>query len=274
MLAQKLRSSTGISELSETQSLQAVKSMLQVSLQEIAWSRSFLPKSMFVEKKMAGFADVKIHQLHSSETEDAKMFESWMQNISDLLKANRLSSVIFGVHDDISKPDEFSEMFHFHIEDSTSFSKIQTIALCQGSSSTKICTSSSKEEVRSSATSMIRSLETLLGTLPAPSSTQRFMSIKLIARDGNLSSQDFSKESGFCCGIDSFICLPFMKHCQCFLLATFAQFFVWTARMQHLCFKNIFSSQGQKPSAVTPLCHLGIFRALLALLLLLTKWSP
>ena len=38
MLAQKLRSSTETSQLNETQSLQAVKSMLQVSLQEIAWS--------------------------------------------------------------------------------------------------------------------------------------------------------------------------------------------------------------------------------------------
>jgi|LauGreDrversion4_2_1035121.scaffolds.fasta_scaffold610041_1 hypothetical protein len=201
MLAQKLRSSAAISELSETQSLQAVKSMLQVSLQEIAWSRSFLPKSMFIEKKMAGFADVKIHQLHSSDSEDAKMFESWMQNISDLLKANRLASVIFGVHDDVNKPNDFSEMFHFHIENTRSFSKIQTIAVCRGSSSTKLCSSESKEDVRSSATSMIRSLETLLGTLPAPSpSSQRFMSIKLIARDGSLGSQDFSKESGFSCG--------------------------------------------------------------------------
>jgi hypothetical protein len=214
MLAQKLRSSTGILELSETQSLQAVKSMLQVSLQEIAWSRSFLPKSMFIEKKMAGFADVKIHQLHSSDSEDAKMFESWMQNISDLLKANRLSSVIFGVHDDVNKPDEFSEMFHFHIEDTKSFSKIQTIALSQGSSSTKLCSSSSKEDVRSSATSMIRSLETLLGTLPAPSSTQRFMSIKLIARDGNLCSQDFSKESGFCCGKQFIFLFAFFHACN------------------------------------------------------------
>jgi hypothetical protein len=201
MLAQKLRSSTDISEMSETQSLQAVKSMLQVSLQEIAWSRSFLPKSMFIEKKMAGFADVKIHQLHSSDTKDAKMFESWMQNISDLLKTNRLSSVIFGVHDDADKPDDFSEMYHFHIEDTRNFSKIQTIASCRGLSSTKVCWSSSKEDVRSSATSIIRSLETLLGTLPAPSSTQKFMSIKLIARDANLSSQDFSVESGFSCGM-------------------------------------------------------------------------
>ena len=135
MLAQKLRSSAAISELSETQSLQAVKSMLQVSLQEIAWSRSFLPKSMFIEKKMAGFADVKIHQLHSSDSEDAKMFESWMQSISDLLKANRLASVIFGVHDDANKPDDFSEMFHFHIEDTKSFSKIQTISLPLNSTS-------------------------------------------------------------------------------------------------------------------------------------------
>ena len=200
MLAQKLRSTTETSELSETQSLQAVKSMLQVSLQEIAWSRSFLPKSMFTEKKMAGFADVKIHPLSSSDSDDAKMFESWMQNISDLLKTNRLSSVIFGVHDDVDKPDEFSEMFHFHIEETGSFSTIQTIALCRGSNSTKICSSSSKEDVRSSATSMIRSLETLLGTMPTPSSTQKFMSIKLIARDGTLSSRDFSKESGFSCG--------------------------------------------------------------------------
>ena len=201
MLAQKLRSSTEISEMSETQSLQTVKSMLQVSLQEIAWSRSFLPKSMFFEKKMAGFADVKIHQLHSSDTKGAKMFESRMQNISDLLKTNRLSSVIFGVHDDADKPDDFCEMFHFHIEDTRNFSNIQTIATCRGLSSTKVCWSSSKEDVRSSATSMIRSLETLLGTLPAPSSTQKFMSIKLIARDGNLSSQDFSAESGFSCGM-------------------------------------------------------------------------
>jgi hypothetical protein len=201
MLAQKFRTSSEISELSEIQSLQAVKSMLQVSLQEIAWSRSFLPKSMFIEKKMAGFADVKIHQLHSSDTKPAKMFESWMQNISDLLKSNRLSSVIFGVHDDINKPDEFSEMFHFHIEDTGSFSKVQTIASCRGSSSTKLCSSTSKEDVRSSATSMIRSLETLLGTLPAPSTADKFMSIKLIARDGSLCSQDFSEESGFNCGI-------------------------------------------------------------------------
>ena len=203
MLAQKLKSTNETSELSETQSLQAVKSMLQVSLQEIAWSRSFLPKSMFTEKKMAGFADVKIHQLSSSDSDDAKMFESWMQNISDLLKTNRLSSVIFGVHDDINKPDEFSEMFHFHIEETGSFSTIQTIALCRGSNSTKVCSSSSKEDVRSSATSMIRSLETLLGTLPTPSSTQKFMSIKLIARDGSLSSRDFSMESGFSCGTNS-----------------------------------------------------------------------
>jgi hypothetical protein len=201
MLAQKFRTSSEISELNETQSLQAVKSMLQVSLQEIAWSRSFLPKSMFIEKKMAGFADVKIHQLHSSDSKPAKMFETWMQNISDLLKSNRLSSIIFGVHDDVNKPDEFSEMFHFHIEDTGSFSKIQTIALSRGSSSTKLCSSGSKEDVRSSATSMIRSLETLLGTLPAPSSTDKFMSIKLIARDGSLSSQDFSEESGFSCGM-------------------------------------------------------------------------
>ena len=201
MLAQKFRTSSEISELSEIQSLQAVKSMLQVSLQEIAWSRSFLPKSMFIEKKMAGFADVKIHQLHSSDTKPAKMFESWMQNISDLLKSNRLSSVIFGVHDDINKPDEFSEMFHFHIEDTGSFSKIQTIALCRGSSSTKLCSSTSKEDVRSSATSMIRSLETLLGTLPAPSTADKFMAIKLIARDGSLCFQDFSEESGFNCGM-------------------------------------------------------------------------
>ena len=200
MLAQKLRSTTETSELSETQSLQAVNCMLQVSLQEIAWSRSFLPKSMFTEKQMAGVADVKIHQLSSSDSDDAKMFESWLQNISDLLKTNRLSSVIFGVHDDVDKPDEFSEMFHFHIEETGSFSTIQTIALCRGSNSTKICSSSSKEDVRSSATSMIRSLETLLGTMPTPSSTQKFMSIKLIARDGKLSSRDFSKESGFSCG--------------------------------------------------------------------------
>jgi hypothetical protein len=201
MLAQKLRSSTEISGLSETQSLQAVKSMLQVSLQEIAWSRSFLPKSMFIEKKMAGFADVKIHQLHSNDTKDAKMFESWMQDISDLLKTNRLSSVIFGCHDDADKPNDFSEMFEFHIENTSNFSKIQKVALCQGSSSTKICTSVSKEEVRSSATSMIRSLETLLGTLPSPSSAQKFMSLQLITREQNLSSQDFSAESGFSCGM-------------------------------------------------------------------------
>ena len=203
MLAQKLRSSTETSELSETQSLQAVKSMLQVSIQEIAWSRSSLPKSMFIEQIMAAFAAVKIHELSSSASDAAKMFELWMQNISDLLKTNRLSSVIFGVHDDINKPDEFSEMFHFHIEETGSFSTIQTIALCRGSNSTKVCSSSSKEDVRSSATSMIRSLETLLGTLPTPSSTQKFMSIKLIARDGSLSSRDFSMESGFSCGTNS-----------------------------------------------------------------------
>ena len=200
MLAQKLRSASETSDFSETQSLQAVKSVLQVSLQEIAWSRSFLPKSMFTEKKMAGFADGKNHQLSSSDSVDAKMFESWMQNISDLLKTNRLSSVIFGVHDDVDKPDEFSEMFHFHIEETGSFSTIQTIALCRGSHSTKICSSSSKEDVSSSATSMIHSLETLLGTMPPPSSTQKFMSIKLIARDGKLSFRDFSKEPGFSCG--------------------------------------------------------------------------
>jgi hypothetical protein len=215
MLAQKLRS-TETSGLSETQSLQAVKSMLQVSLQEIAWSRSFLPKSMFIEKKMAGFADVKIHQLHSSDTKDAKMFESWMQNISDLLKNNRLSSVIFGSHDDADKPDNFSEMFEFHIEDTSNFSKIQKISVCRGSSSTKICSSASKEDIRSSATSMIRSLETLLGTLPSPSSTQKFMSIKLIARDQtNLSSQDFSAESGFSCGMQITTFHRFLTFSQC-----------------------------------------------------------
>ena len=218
MLAQKLRSSTETSQLNETQSLQAVKSMLQVSLQEIAWSRSFVPKSMFTEKKMAGFADVKIHQLHSSDTKDAKMFESWMENISNLLKTNRLSSVIFGVHDDANKPDDLSEMFHFHIEDTCNFSKIQSIALCRGSSSTKICSSASKEDVRSSATSIIRSLETMLATLPAPSSTQKFMSIKLIARDRVLSSQDFSEESGFSCGMQITLlslCDFFNLQCSC-----------------------------------------------------------
>jgi hypothetical protein len=201
MLAQKFKSSSETTELSETQSLQAVKSMLQVSLQEIAWSRSFLPKSMFIEKKMAGFADVKIHQLHSSDSKDAKMFESWMHNISDLLRSNRLSSIIFGVHDDANDPDDFSEMFHFHIEDIGNFPSIESVSSCRGFSSSIKCLSASKEDVRNSATSMIRSLETLLGTLPAPSSAQKFMSIKLIARDGSFSAQDFSQDSGFSCSM-------------------------------------------------------------------------
>jgi len=201
MLAQKFRTSSEISELSEIQSLQAVKSMLQVSLQEIAWSRSFLPKSMFIETEMAGVADVKMHQLRCSDTKPAKMLESWLQNISHLLNSNRLSSVIFGVHDDINKPYQFFEMFQFHIKDTGSVSKVQTIALCRGASSTKLCSSTSKEDVSSSATAMIRSLETLLGTLPAPSTADKFMAIKLIARDGSLCFQDFSEESGFNCGM-------------------------------------------------------------------------
>ena len=191
----------GVAEDNDIQRLHAVTSMLQVSLQEIAWSRSFLPKSMFTETEMAGFADVKMHQLRSSDTKPAKMLESWMQNISDLLKSNRLSSVIFGVHDDINKPYQFFEMFQFHIEDTGSFSKVQTIALCRGASSTKLCSSTSKEDVSSSATSMIRSLETLLGTLPAPSTADKFMAIKLIARDGSFCFEDFSEESGFNCGM-------------------------------------------------------------------------
>ena len=165
MLGQKFRTSSEISELSEIQSLQAVKSMLQVSLQEIAWSRSFLPKSMCIgKKKLAGCADVKIHQLHSIDTKPAKMFEAWMQNISDLLKSNRLSSVIFGVHDDINKPDEFSEMFHFHIEDTKLFKNPNDCVMPR-----IIVHQVMLKHFKSSATSVIRSLETLLGTLPAPS---------------------------------------------------------------------------------------------------------
>ena len=204
MLAQKLKSTTETSELSETQSLQAVKSMLQVSIQEIAWSRSSLPKSMFIEQIMAAFAAVKIHELSSSDSDDATMFELWMQNISDLLKTNRLSSVFFGVHDDSNKPDTFSEMSHFLVEETMrSFSTSQAITFCRGLNSTKTCPSSSKEDVGSSARSVIQSLETLLGMLPTPSSIQKFMSFILISRDESFSSRDFSMVSGFSCGTNS-----------------------------------------------------------------------
>ena len=204
MLAQKLRSTTETSEFSETQSLQAVKSMLQACFKSHSKKLPGLDLSFLnpcsPTKKWPALQTSKSISCPPAILLTQKCLNRGCKTflIFSRPTASHPSFLVFTMM--WTNRMNFLKCFTFTSKRQGAFQPFKRLRYAVGQIPPKSAGVHQKKMLFCSATSMIRSLETLLGTMPTPSSTQKFMSIKLIARDGKLSSRDFSKESAFSCG--------------------------------------------------------------------------